>query len=55
MDAVEFTDPSPGRPLSIVPRQKIVELRAAGMSFGKIASKYNISKTSVVRITKQAP
>src|SRR5579864_1305855 len=43
-----------GRPLSIVPRQKIVELRAAGMSIGKIAAKYNISKTSVVRITKAA-
>jgi hypothetical protein len=37
-----------------VRRQKIGELRAARMSFGKIASKVNISKTRVVHITKAA-
>jgi DNA invertase Pin-like site-specific DNA recombinase len=39
-----------GRPLKVCDRARIRELRATGVSFGKLAAQFNQPKTTIVRV-----
>lgn len=43
-----------GRPRKVVDRRKVVEARKAGASFGEIAKRFGISRSSALRMTQSA-
>ena len=43
-----------GRPRKVFDRQKVVELRTQGRSLGAIAERFNISRTQVLRVVREA-